>query len=106
VLTVPGFVAGEELPGDDRFDDLDPSTGEPWAQVARLGAAEVDRAVAAARSAFETTVRRQSAEARSGLLLRLAALIRRDADRLAELESRDVGKPLKQATAETVVVGL
>ena len=103
LLTVPGFVAGEELPGDDRFDDLDPSTGEPWAQVARLGAAEVDRAVAAARDAFETTVRRQSAEARSGLLLRLAALIRRDADRLAELESRDVGKPLKQATADVSV---
>ena len=103
VLTVPGFVGGEELPGDDRFVDLDPSTGEPWAHVARLGATEVDRAVAAARDAFDGTVRRQSAETRSGLLLRLAALIRRDADRLAELESRDVGKPLRQATADVSV---
>jgi aldehyde dehydrogenase (NAD+)/betaine-aldehyde dehydrogenase len=103
VLSVPGVVGGEEITGDDRFVDLDPSTGEPWAQVARLGAPEVDRAVAAARDAFDSRVRRQSAEARSGLLLGLAGLIRRDAARLAELESRDVGKPLRQAAADVSV---
>ena len=55
VLTVPGFVGGEELPGDDRFVDLDPSTGERLGRtVARLGATEVDRAVAAARDGVST----------------------------------------------------
>lgn len=100
MLTVPGFIGGKEIDGDEQFDDLDPSTGRPLARVARLGGAEVDLAVAAARQAFESTVRRQSAEARSGLLHRLAELIRQDADRLALLESRDVGKPLRQATAK------
>ena len=103
MLTVPSFVAGEELKTDDVFTDLDPSTGQPLAEVARSGAAEVDAAVAAARDAFDTVVRRQSAEARSDLLLGLAALIRRDGARLAELESRDVGKPLKQAKADVAV---
>lgn len=103
MLIVPGFIAGDEIDGDERFVDLDPSTGEPLAEVARLGAVHVDIAVAAAREAFESTVRQQSAETRSGLLLQLAQLIRRDADRLAELESRDVGKPLRQAAADVSV---
>lgn len=102
-LTVPGFVGGKEIEGPERFVDLDPSTGEPLAEVARSGAAEVDLAVAAARDAFDSGVRRQSAEERSGLLYRLAGLIRRDADRLALLESRDVGKPLRQATVDVAV---
>ena len=103
LLTVPGHIGGKEIAGDDELVDLDPSTGRPLARVARLGAAEVDLAVAAARQAFETTVRRQSAEERSGLLLRLAALIRRDAEHLALLESRDVGKPLRQARADAAI---
>uniref|UniRef100_UPI002626B946 aldehyde dehydrogenase family protein n=1 Tax=Pseudonocardia sp. TaxID=60912 RepID=UPI002626B946 len=103
MLTVPGLVAGEEIEGEDRFVDLDPSTGTPFAEVARLGAPAVDRAVDAARTAFETAVRRHGAEQRSGLLRRLADLIRRDAARLAELECRDVGKPLRQAQADVSV---
>lgn len=102
-MTVPGFVGGKEIEGTEWFVDLDPSTGEPLAQVARAGPAEVDLAVAAARQAFEGGARRQSAEERSGLLYRLAGLIRRDADRLARLESRDVGKPLRQAQADVTV---
>ena len=82
MLTVPSFVAGEELKSDDVFTDLDPSTGQPLAEVARGGASEVDAAVSAARAAFDSRVRRQSAEARSRLLLALAGLIRRDAARL------------------------
>ena len=102
-MTVPGFVGGKEIEGAEEFVDLDPSTGEPLARVARPGAAEVDLAGTAAREAFEATVRRQSAEARSGLLYRLAELIRRDADRLALLESHDVGKPLRQAQIDAAV---
>lgn len=103
MLTVPGIIDGKEVDGDDVFVDLDPSTGQQFAQVARLGAADVDRAVTATRNAFDSSVRTMGVEARSTLLHRLAELIRRDAERLALLESLDVGKPLRQARADVSV---
>jgi acyl-CoA reductase-like NAD-dependent aldehyde dehydrogenase len=74
VITVPGLIDGKEVDGAELFVDLDPSTGEPLARVARLGADEVDRAVGAARRTFDTVARTQSAEVRSGLLHRLVEL--------------------------------
>jgi aldehyde dehydrogenase (NAD+)/betaine-aldehyde dehydrogenase len=103
MLTVPGIIGGDEVFGDKAFTDLDPSTGEPFAEAARLGAAEVEQAVAAARAAT-IGARRMSAETRSMLLLRLAQLIRRDHDRLTELEARDAGKPRRQAAADVTVI--
>jgi acyl-CoA reductase-like NAD-dependent aldehyde dehydrogenase len=62
--------------------------------VPEAGPEDVDRAVKAARAAFEGPWRKLSAADRGKLLWKLAELIERNADELAELETRDNGKPI------------
>ncbi|WP_030607569.1 aldehyde dehydrogenase family protein [Streptomyces fulvoviolaceus] len=97
------LVDGKQVPAADgrTFTVLDPSDGTALAEVALAGAADVDQAVAAARAAFTAPEwARMRAADRGRLLNRIAAAIRADGDRLARLESRDVGKPLSQAKAD------
>ena len=64
-------------------------------QVADCGAADIDRAVAAARKAFDSGVWRDAdAATKKRILLRFAELIREHAEELALLETLDVGKPI------------
>jgi len=79
---------------------VDPSTGETFAAIPRGTAADVDRAVEAARAALEGDWGALTATERGRLMFRLSALILQHADELAVLESRDVGKPLAQARAD------
>ncbi len=79
---------------------IDPSDGAAFARIGRGGAAEIDAAVAAAQAALDGAWGKLTATERGRLLSRLAALIARDAERLAQLESRDVGKPIRQARAD------
>lgn len=79
---------------------IDPSDGAPFARIGRGGAAEIDAAVAAAQAALDGAWGKLTATERGRLLSRLAALIARDAEPLAQLESRDVGKPIRQARAD------
>lgn len=79
---------------------VDPSTGEEFDRLSRGGEAEVERAVASARRAFTGTWSRTSPMERGRVLTRLSTLVQRDENALAELESRDVGKPLRQARAD------
>ncbi|WP_456280907.1 aldehyde dehydrogenase [Cupriavidus sp. JZ107] len=77
------------------FDSIDPATGNVLAKVAACAGADVDRAVAAARRAFEQGLwaampRRE----RKATLLRLAALIDAHREELALLETLDMGKPI------------
>ena len=91
------FIAGRAVAaGDGRvFDDVSPIDGRIICPVARCGAADVAAAVAAARTSFETGPwRRMEPKARKQILRRFAELIRGDVDRLALLETRDVGKPI------------
>jgi len=97
------LIDGKEIATERSFTSFDPSTGEPLAEVARGGKAEIDRAVAAARSAFENGWGRTAPAERGRILRRVADLIRRDREDLALLESRDTGKPLKQARADVDV---
>jgi len=76
---------------------VDPSTGESYREIARGQAADVDRAVASARHAFEGLWRRVSPVERGRILARWSALVLRDHERLAQEECRDVGKPIGQA---------
>jgi gamma-glutamyl-gamma-aminobutyraldehyde dehydrogenase len=77
------------------FDDISPIDGKVIGQVARCEAADVDAAVAAARAAFEDGAwRRSEPRQRKRVLLRFAELIRADIERLALLETLDVGKPI------------
>ena len=83
----------------DHFDTLNPATGEVLEEVASAGRQDADIAVMAARRAFDggTWGPQSAPRDRSALLLRVAELIRRDRDRLAELETLDNGKPLVDA---------
>src|SRR6201988_1293940 len=82
------------------FPTINPSTGEPITQVAEADAADVDKAVAAARAAFDKGPwRKMSASARGVLMNKLADLIEKHADELAQLEALDNGKPAHVARA-------
>jgi aldehyde dehydrogenase (NAD+) len=82
------------------FPTVNPTTGEQICQVAEADAADVDKAVAAARAAFNGPWRyKLSAAERGKLLNRLADLIEKNADELARLEALDNGKPYKVAKA-------
>jgi len=77
------------------FEDSSPIDGRLLTQIARCGAKDVDAAAAAARMAFETgSWRRAEPKTRKRVLLRFADLVRRDLERLALLETLDVGKPI------------
>jgi len=78
------------------FDDIDPSTEEKIGDVPDSDERDIDDAVRAARDAFPSWSRTTAAE-RSNLLLKLASLIEKNLDELAELEARDSGKPLSLA---------
>jgi aldehyde dehydrogenase (NAD+) len=84
------------------FATINPSTGEEICQVAEADAADVDKAVKAARAAFEGPWRKMRASERGRLLYRLADLIEANADELARLETLDNGKPLSIAKAVDV----
>jgi (Z)-2-((N-methylformamido)methylene)-5-hydroxybutyrolactone dehydrogenase len=74
------------------FESINPFTAAPWALIPRGGKADIDCAVAAARTAYYGDWRKLNATARGALLRRLADLIAADADRLAEIETTDNGK--------------
>jgi aldehyde dehydrogenase (NAD+) len=85
------------------FATVNPSTGEEICQIAEADAADVDKAVNAARRAFEHGAwRKIPASERGRLLHRLADLIEKNADELAALESLDNGKPVSIAKAVDV----
>ncbi|MBP3437759.1 MAG: aldehyde dehydrogenase family protein [Sutterella sp.] len=81
------------------FETFNPATGEKLADCADASAADVDRAVAAARAAFPAWSAVPPA-ARAAKLLRIADLIDENAALLAETETRDNGKPIR----ETILV--
>jgi (Z)-2-((N-methylformamido)methylene)-5-hydroxybutyrolactone dehydrogenase len=74
------------------FESVNPFTAAPWALIPRGNAADIDCAVAAARSAFYGDWRKLNATARGAILRKLADLIAAEADRLAEIETTDNGK--------------
>jgi betaine-aldehyde dehydrogenase/aminobutyraldehyde dehydrogenase len=98
------FIGGEwvDSSGGETMEVLNPATGEAIAEVPRASADDVDRAVQAAKKALPEWLETTPGE-RSEALLKLAAAIDEHADELAELESRNVGKPLSYAKDEMPV---
>src|ERR1700722_832503 len=91
------FINGKFVAARDGrvFDKKSPIDGRVFAQVARCSPGDVDDAVAAARAAFDAGAwRRTDPKERKRVLLRFAELIRGDLERLAMLETLDVGKPI------------
>jgi aldehyde dehydrogenase (NAD+) len=93
------LIGGEwKLPASGAvFDTINPATGEVLTQVASATAEDVDRAVQSARAAFDDEKgpwRRLTANDRARLLWKLADLIEKNIDEIAELETLDNGKPI------------
>ncbi|HSJ94667.1 MAG TPA: aldehyde dehydrogenase family protein, partial [Gaiellaceae bacterium] len=82
---------------------LNPATEEPIAELPHATAEDADRAVAAAKRAFPAW-RAVAPEDRARLLRRLAGLVEEHGEELAELESRNVGKPIADARGEVGMV--
>ncbi|XP_009759823.1 benzaldehyde dehydrogenase, mitochondrial-like [Nicotiana sylvestris] len=94
------FINGQfvDAASGKTFPTLDPRTGEVIAHVAEGDAEDINRAVAAARKAFdEGPWPKMNAYERSKILLRLADLIEKHNDQIATLETWDTGKPYEQA---------
>ena len=78
------------------FDSINPSTGEVLASVAEGDAEDIDRAVAAARRAFDGPWSKVKPFERQALLLRLADLVEQNFDELAALDTLDMGAPISR----------
>jgi acyl-CoA reductase-like NAD-dependent aldehyde dehydrogenase len=106
LITEKLIIDGQRVDASDggTFDVNDPSTGGPLAQVAKATKSDVRRAVQSARTALESKTWGGIAPAeRARMLFRIAQAIRDRAEELADLESRDNGKPLRQARADVQV---
>jgi aldehyde dehydrogenase (NAD+) len=93
------FINGEwQKPQSGKyFDTINPATEEKLSEVAESGAADVDRAVNAARNAYEKTWRRMPAKERAKYVYRIARMIQERARELAIIESLDGGKPIRES---------
>jgi aldehyde dehydrogenase (NAD+) len=83
---------------------IDPSDGQPFDELQRGTADDIDAAVNAARHCYEGVWRKLSAAERGRLLMRLSNKVAEHADELAALEQRDCGKPTKQAKADALAL--
>src|SRR6202041_3611458 len=93
------FIGGSFVPGSSVFKTISPATEEVLAEVTHGAAEDVDRAVAAARQAYERVWSVLPGRERARYLLRIARLLRERAAELAVLESLDSGKPIRQTRA-------
>ncbi|MEY8739033.1 aldehyde dehydrogenase family protein [Bacillales bacterium AN1005] len=95
------FINGEfvESTSQKTFDTYNPATGEVLATVFEAGPEDIDRAVKAARKAFdEGPWSKISASERSRLMYKLADLMEENSAELAQLETLDNGKPIRETT--------
>ena len=90
------LIDGQRVPSVSgrTFKTLNPATEQVIAEVSEGNEVDVDRAVAAARRAFEGPWRTMKASERGQILLRLVELMKQHADEIAALESLDAGKPI------------
>ncbi len=99
------YIGGAFENADASFESLDPATGAAWAQMPAASPADVDRAVRAAEAAFFSPEwAGMTATQRGKLLMRLADLVAENAPRLAELETRDTGKIIRETSAQIAYV--
>src|SRR4051794_9527491 len=91
------LINGEWIEGSRSSETINPATGEILTQIAEASAADVDRAVQAARAAFDDEAgkwRKMSASERGRLLWKIADLLEQHIDEISELETLDNGKPI------------
>ncbi|WP_175853601.1 aldehyde dehydrogenase [Burkholderia anthina] len=99
------YIDGRFEPGAATFGSINPATGAVWAQMPEARTDEVNRAVAAAgRALTDPCWAGLSASARGKLLYRLAELVERAAPRLAEIETNDTGKIIRETSSQIAYV--
>ncbi|WP_170765630.1 aldehyde dehydrogenase [Ruegeria lacuscaerulensis] len=99
------YIDGVFSDGAAQFESIDPATGQPWALMPEARADDVNSAVEAAERAFlNPEWANMTATQRGKLLLRLADLVAENAPRLAELETRDTGKIIRETSAQIAYV--
>src|SRR5438552_4625454 len=93
------FIGGREVAASDGayFTSVDPATELPLAEVARGTAADMDRAVRAARGAFRRRWSRLPGKERAKYLFRIARILQERSREFAVLESMDSGKPIRES---------
>src|SRR5260370_42316177 len=98
------FIGGKWTPGSggDVQEIVNPATGKVIAHVPKGTDKDVDRAVAAARKAFDEGWSDTTPRDRSERLLKLAQAIEDNGDELARIESENVGKPLGATRSEEI----
>lgn len=100
------YIDGRFTEPTSTFDSIDPSTGLPWATMPAATVADVDRAVEAAHRALRSGPwAAMTATARGKLLVKLGDLVAANAGRLAEMETRDTGKIIRETRAQIAYVG-
>lgn len=93
------FIGGEfvEASGGGTFKTVNPATEEVLAEISEAGADDVDRAVRAARAAYEDVWGPMSGRDRAKYLFRIARLVQERSRELAVLETLDNGKPIRES---------
>jgi 1-pyrroline dehydrogenase len=96
------FIGGEwvDPAAGEMEPDIDPATGDAVADVAVGSEEDVERAVAAARKAYDDIWFDTPPKERSAMMLKLADAMEGDADNLARLEAEDVGKPISVSAGD------
>lgn len=99
------YIDGQFEDGEARFESLDPATGNTWADMPEAREADVDRAVTAATRALQDGPwAKMTATQRGKLLYKLADLIAANAPKLAEFETRDTGKIIRETSSQIAYV--
>lgn len=100
------FIANESRPSHSglTLPVIDPSDGQPFDEIQRSDASDIDAAVQAARHAWHSVWEKTTAAERGRLLMKLSAKVAQHADELSALEQRDCGKPTKQARADVTAL--
>ncbi len=95
------FIGGQwvDAVSGRSFASINPATGKPIAEVAEGGAEDIDRAVAAARAAFEGPWSKFKPFDRQNLLLAIADMVEKHFDELALLETLDMGAPIARTSS-------
>jgi aldehyde dehydrogenase (NAD+) len=93
------FIEGEftDPSSHESFESLNPANEEPLARVAQASSADVDRAVLAARKAYDTVWSKTSGAQRAKYLFRIVRLIQERSRELAVVETLDNGKPIRES---------
>ncbi len=101
LLKTDALINGQWVGGSRRFEVSDPATGQHLADVANLGAADTEQAIAAANAAWPAW-RAQTAKQRAAVLMKWFQLLNEHADDLARLMTAEQGKPLAEARGEVI----